>query len=57
VDGKATEAVRRALAVALGVKGREVVLKVGATSRDKVFVVPGGGGVGERFAALRDDGA
>ncbi|MFI7543193.1 DUF167 domain-containing protein [Actinoplanes sp. NPDC049599] len=52
VDGKATEAVRQALAAALGVKAREVVLKVGATSRDKVFTVPGD--VEERLAALRD---
>lgn len=52
VDGKATEAVRQALAAALGVKVRDVVLKVGATSRDKVFAVAGD--VGERFAALRD---
>ena len=52
VDGKATEAVRQALAAALGVKSREVVLKVGATSRDKVFTVSGD--VEERLAALRD---
>jgi len=52
VDGKATEAVRQALAAALGVKPREVVLKVGATSRDKVFTVSGD--VEERLAALRD---
>ncbi|RSM72868.1 hypothetical protein DMB66_04440 [Actinoplanes sp. ATCC 53533] len=52
VDGKATEAVRLALADALGVKAREVVLKVGATSRDKIFTVAGD--VGVRLAALRD---
>jgi len=52
VDGKATEAVRQALADALGVKAREVELKLGATSRDKVFTVPGD--VEERLAALRD---
>ena len=52
VDGKATEAVRQALADALGVKAREVVLKVGATSRDKIFTVAGD--VGVRLAALRD---
>ncbi|AGZ40300.1 DUF167 domain-containing protein [Actinoplanes friuliensis] len=52
VDGKATEAVRRALAEALGVRPRAVELKLGATSRDKVFVVAGD--VGERVAALRD---
>ncbi len=52
VDGKATEAVRQALADALGVKARGVVLKIGATSRDKIFRVAGD--VGERLAALRD---
>lgn len=39
VDGKATEAVRRALAAALGVRPAEVFLRIGATSRDKVFTV------------------
>ena len=39
VDGRATEAVRRALADALGVRPAEVALRVGATSRDKVFTV------------------
>ncbi|MFI5492053.1 DUF167 domain-containing protein [Actinoplanes sp. NPDC051859] len=52
VDGKATEAVRRALAGALGVRPAAVALKVGATSRDKVFVVAGD--VGSRLVALRD---
>ncbi|WP_246595815.1 DUF167 domain-containing protein [Actinoplanes auranticolor] len=55
VDGKATEAVRQALAGALGVRARDVTLKVGATSRDKVFAVAGD--VGERVAALRDGSA
>ena len=55
VDGRATEAVRQALAAALGVRPREVVLKVGATSRDKVFTVSGD--VGARLAALRDGSA
>ena len=52
VDGKATEAVRRALAEALAVRPRDVVLKLGATSRDKVFTVFGE--VGARLAVLRD---
>ncbi|WIM98145.1 DUF167 domain-containing protein [Actinoplanes oblitus] len=39
VDGKATEAVRRALAAALGVRAADVALRLGATSRDKVFAV------------------
>lgn len=55
VDGKATEAVRRALADALGVRSRDVVLKVGATSRDKVFTVSGE--VSARLAVLRDGSA
>lgn len=55
VDGKATEAVRQVLAAALGVKAREVVLKAGATSRDKIFTVAGD--VGDRVAALRDGSA
>jgi uncharacterized protein YggU (UPF0235/DUF167 family) len=54
VDGKATEAVRRALADAFGVRPADVVLRLGATSRDKVFVVAGGAGVAERLSALRD---
>lgn len=55
VDGRATEAVRQALAGALGVKTRDVLLKIGATSRDKVFTVSGD--VAERLAALRDEPA
>lgn len=39
VDGKATEAVRRALAEALRVRPADVALRLGATSRDKVFTV------------------
>ncbi len=39
VDGRATEAVRRALAEALGVRPADVTLRIGATSRDKVFTV------------------
>lgn len=52
VDGKATEAVRRALATALGVRPAGVTLKIGATSRDKVFSVAGD--VAGRLAELRD---
>jgi hypothetical protein len=43
VDGMATEAVRLALADALGVRARDVSLRIGATSRDKVFTVAGAG--------------
>ncbi|MGC4769973.1 DUF167 domain-containing protein [Micromonospora sp. DT44] len=39
VDGRATEAARRALAAALGVRPAAVSLRTGATSRDKLFLV------------------
>ena len=58
VDGKATEAVRLALADALGVRARDVSLRIGATSRDKVFTVAGAGadtgGWRQRLGELRD---
>ncbi len=55
VDGKATEAVRRALAEALGVRAARVALRTGVTSRDKVFTVDAGpDAVAGRLAALRD---
>ena len=55
VDGRATEAVRRALAAALGVRAAEVELRLGATSRDKVFTVAGPvAEVAGRLTALRD---
>src|SRR3954463_8345285 len=53
-DGKAPEAVRKALAGALGVRAGEVALKVGATSRDKVFTVPAGDKIRIKVDALRD---
>ncbi|GAA0803649.1 DUF167 domain-containing protein [Spirilliplanes yamanashiensis] len=58
VDGRATEAVRRALAAALGVRPAAVTLRLGATSRDKVFTVDGdtGAGVAALLAGLRDGG-
>ncbi|MFF3868385.1 DUF167 domain-containing protein [Micromonospora sp. NPDC001898] len=39
VDGRATEAARRALAEALGVRPAAVSLRAGSTSRDKLFLV------------------
>lgn len=39
VDGRATEAARRALAEALGVPRSSVALKTGASSRDKLFTI------------------
>lgn len=55
VDGKATEAVRQALAEALSVRSAAVTLRVGATSRDKVFVVGNADAeVRRRLAELRD---
>jgi uncharacterized protein YggU (UPF0235/DUF167 family) len=55
VDGKATEAVRRALAAALGVRPGTVALRLGATSRDKVFTIDADGtAIQQRLQALRD---
>ena len=55
VDGKATEAVRRALAEALGVRSARVTLRIGATSRDKVFAVDADAAVvAGRLSVLRD---
>lgn len=39
VDGRATEAARRALAKALGVRQATVSLRTGAASRNKLFLV------------------
>ena len=40
VDGKANEAVRKALAKAFGVRGRDVVIVTGERGRDKVVELP-----------------
>lgn len=40
VDGKATAAVQRTLAKALGCAPRDITLVLGTTSRSKVFDVP-----------------
>ena len=39
VDGRATEAVRRAVADAVGLRPRAVSVRAGATSRDKLLAV------------------
>src|SRR4051812_25873499 len=53
VDGQATQAARRALAGALGLRPAAVALRLGAISRDKVFTVTGDPAViTERLSAL-----
>jgi len=55
VDGRATEAVRRALADALGVRPSAVTLRSGATGRDKLFtVIDPPDGLDARLHSLRD---
>jgi len=55
VDGRATEAVLRAVADALGLRTRELALRTGATSRDKVLTVADPPpDLAERIRALRD---
>jgi hypothetical protein len=55
VDGRATEAARRALAEALGVRPARVTLRSGATSRDKLFTVTAPpADLDRRLRALRD---
>ncbi|UVS80922.1 hypothetical protein Actkin_04674 [Actinokineospora sp. UTMC 2448] len=41
VEGKANEAVRRAVADAFGVRARDVVIAVGERGRDKVIEISG----------------
>lgn len=54
VDGRATEAARRALATALGVRPSTVSLRTGATGRDKLFtVVSPPADLTDRLRALR----
>ncbi|WP_082159633.1 DUF167 domain-containing protein [Micromonospora sp. HK10] len=58
VDGRATEAARRALADALGVRPAAVSLRAGAASRDKLFLVePAAPGVPDALRRLRDGSA
>ena len=56
VGGRATEAARRALAEALGVRRSAVALRTGAASRDKLFTVDAHPTqVADRRSALRAD--
>jgi uncharacterized protein YggU (UPF0235/DUF167 family) len=55
VEGRATEAARRALAGALGVPAASVSLRSGATGRDKLFAVDDPpADLDDRLRALRD---
>jgi uncharacterized protein len=55
VDGRATEAAIRAVAEALGLRARDVVLRAGPTSRDKLLAVADPPPtMAARLAALRD---
>ncbi|MEN3310139.1 MAG: uncharacterized protein V7603_6341 [Micromonosporaceae bacterium] len=55
VDGRATEAARRALAEALRVRPGQVDLRTGAASRDKLFTVTDPpADLDDRVRALRD---
>lgn len=56
VDGRATEAVRRALAAALAVRPADVALRRGARGRDKLLAVETDdpAGIRGRLARLRD---
>lgn len=54
VDGRATRAALDAVAAAFGVRGRDVSLVTGATSRDKVVeLAPATGGAGGDVLAAR----
>ncbi|MEU7922698.1 DUF167 domain-containing protein [Micromonospora zamorensis] len=58
VDGRATEAARKALAAALGLRPAAVSLRVGAASRDKLFLVDRSGPeLSELLRRLRDGSA
>lgn len=55
VDGRATEAVRRALADALAVPASSVELRTGANGRDKLFTIANPpADLESRITALRD---
>lgn len=54
VEGKANEAVRRAVAKAFGVRRQDVVIVAGDRGRDKIIELdPAPAGAAERLVALR----
>ncbi len=58
VDGRATAAALKATAEALGLRRRELTLRTGDASRDKLFtVLDPPDGIDERVRALRDGSA
>lgn len=58
VDGRATDAARRALAGALGIRPADVTLRTGASSRDKIFTVDDAPtDLADRVSRLRDSTA
>ena len=58
VDGRATEAARKALAAALSLRPAQVALRTGAAGRDKLFTVTDPPpDLASRVAALRDPGS
>jgi len=55
VDGRATDAVVRAVADALGLRPRDITIRSGTASRDKLFAVADPDpGLPSRVAHLRD---
>jgi uncharacterized protein (TIGR00251 family) len=55
IDGRANEAVRKALADAFGVRARDVTIVRGERGRDKIVAVdPAPDNAGETLAALLD---
>jgi uncharacterized protein YggU (UPF0235/DUF167 family) len=55
VDGRATEAAIRAVAAALGLRFRDLTLRAGSASRDKLLaVLDPPADLADRVAALRD---
>jgi uncharacterized protein YggU (UPF0235/DUF167 family) len=54
VDGAANDAVVDAVAAALGIRRRDISLRVGRASRDKLLVLEADRSMLDRIASLRD---